>query len=178
MGIPSGKMHLLRKWVMSALLLKSSVQMKKQPWVGIKLRITLSLTWKWNLLERHDGLRMATRPLTPQHQALLVWCLAIAYKFSWLMPLCLGFLCSELTFAMHTFKPQAQRNTSSFVAKFGIENEGCIALIWQALYGGKVAGRDFWHHLRDWMGQLGFSSSCADPDVWLRLLKQSTREEY
>ncbi len=28
------------------------------------------------------------------------------------------------------------------------------------------------------MGQLGFSSSRADPDVWLRLSKQSTGEEY
>jgi hypothetical protein len=28
------------------------------------------------------------------------------------------------------------------------------------------------------MGQLGFSSSCADLDVWLRLSKQSTGEEY
>jgi hypothetical protein len=28
------------------------------------------------------------------------------------------------------------------------------------------------------MGQLGFSSSCADPDIRLRLLKQSTGEEY
>jgi hypothetical protein len=62
--------------------------------------------------------------------------------------------------------------------EFGIENEGRDALIWRALYGGKIAGGDFWHHLRDCMGQLGFSSSRADPDVWLRLSKQSTREEY
>jgi hypothetical protein len=31
--------------------------------------------------------------------------------------------------------------------EFGIENEGHAALIWRALYGGKVAGRGFWHHL-------------------------------
>jgi hypothetical protein len=62
--------------------------------------------------------------------------------------------------------------------EFGLENEGPVAFIWQALYGGKVAGCNFWHHLRDCMGQLGFSSSQADPDVWLRLLKQSTGEEY
>jgi hypothetical protein len=54
---------------------------------------------------------------------------------------------------------------------FGIENQGCVALIWQALYGGKVAGLDFWHHLHYCMGQLGFSSSRADSDVWLRLSK-------
>ncbi len=62
--------------------------------------------------------------------------------------------------------------------EFGIENEGRIAMIHRALYGGKVAGHDFWHHLRDCMGQLGFTSSRADPDVWVRLLKQSTGEEY
>jgi hypothetical protein len=49
--------------------------------------------------------------------------------------------------------------------EFGIENEGHVALIWRALYGGKFAGRDFWHHLQDCMGQLGFTSSHADPDV-------------
>jgi hypothetical protein len=55
--------------------------------------------------------------------------------------------------------------------EFGIKNEGRVALIRCALYGGKVAGRDFWHHIRDCMGHLGFFSSRADPDVWLRLSK-------
>jgi hypothetical protein len=36
--------------------------------------------------------------------------------------------------------------------EFGIENEGRVALIRRALYGGKVAGRGFWHHLLDCMG--------------------------
>jgi hypothetical protein len=41
-----------------------------------------------------------------------------------------------------------------------------------------VAGWDFWHHLCDCMCRLGFTSSCADPDVWFRLLKQKTGEQY
>jgi hypothetical protein len=61
---------------------------------------------------------------------------------------------------------------------FGTENVGRVALIRRALYGGKVAGRDFWHHLRECMGRLGFTSSRADPDVWFRLSKRSTGEEY
>ncbi len=61
---------------------------------------------------------------------------------------------------------------------FGIENVGRVALIHCALYGGKVTGCNFWHHLRDCMGQLGFTSSRTDPDVWHRLSKQSTGEEY
>ncbi len=55
--------------------------------------------------------------------------------------------------------------------EFGIENVGPVALIYRALYGGKVAGRNFWHHLQDCMGQLGFTSSRGDPDVWHRLSK-------
>ncbi len=65
-----------------------------------------------------------------------------------------------------------------FRPEFGIENEGHIGLIRHALYGGNVAGRDFWHHLRDCMGHLGFTSSLADPDVWFRSLKRTTGEEY
>ena len=41
-----------------------------------------------------------------------------------------------------------------------------------------MAGRDFWHHLRECMGRLGFTSSRADPDVWFRLLTRSTGEMY
>ena len=33
--------------------------------------------------------------------------------------------------------------------QFGLENKGTRALIVRTLYGGKAAGRDFWHHLRN-----------------------------
>ena len=56
--------------------------------------------------------------------------------------------------------------------EFGLENEGCVAVIERALYGGKCAGRDYWHHLRKLMNQLGFQSSRADPDVWYRESKR------
>ena len=52
--------------------------------------------------------------------------------------------------------------------EFGLENEGKRAVIVRALYGGKAAGRDFWHHLRSCMGHLGFKSKTGDPDVWMR----------
>ena len=32
-------------------------------------------------------------------------------------------------------------------SEFGLENVGKVALITRALCGGKVTGRDFWHHL-------------------------------
>ena len=41
-----------------------------------------------------------------------------------------------------------------------------------------MAGRDFWHHLRECMGRIGFTSSRADPDVWFRLSTRSTGEVY
>jgi hypothetical protein len=74
--------------------------------------------------------------------------------------------------------PSSEKHFIICGPEFGIENEGRVALIRRALYGGKVAGQDFWHHLRDCMHRLGFTSSCADPDVWFRLSKQKTGEEY
>ena len=62
--------------------------------------------------------------------------------------------------------------------EFGIENIGKVALIRRALYRGKVARRDFWHHLRDCMRRLGFTSSSADPDVWFRRSKRASGEDY
>ncbi len=67
--------------------------------------------------------------------------------------------------------PSSEKHFIICGPEFGIKNEGCIAVIHHALYGSKVAGYNFWHHLRDCMGQLGFTSSQANPDVWLRLLK-------
>ncbi len=74
--------------------------------------------------------------------------------------------------------PSSEKHFIICGPEFRIENEGRVALIRRALYGGKVAGRDFWHHLCDCMHRLGFTSSCADPDVWFRLSKWKTGEEY
>ena len=53
--------------------------------------------------------------------------------------------------------------------EFGLEHQGKRAIIVRALYGGKMAGSDFWHHLRSCMGEvLGFESCLGDPDVWRR----------
>ena len=74
--------------------------------------------------------------------------------------------------------PSSEKHFIICGPEFGIENVGKIALVVRALYGGKVAGRDFWHHLRECMARLGFTSSRADPDVWFRLSTRSTGEEY
>ena len=51
--------------------------------------------------------------------------------------------------------------------EFGLEHKGKRAKIVRALYGGKMAGRYFWRHLRSFMEEtLGFESCLGDPDVW------------
>ena len=63
--------------------------------------------------------------------------------------------------------------------EFGLEHVGKRALIVRALYGGKVAGRDFWHHLRSCMRDtLGFQSCLADPDVWMREATRADGSAY
>ena len=52
--------------------------------------------------------------------------------------------------------------------EFGIENVGKVALIHQALYGGKTAGKDFCNHFHSCMSHVGFASCLADPDVWIQ----------
>ena len=77
--------------------------------------------------------------------------------------------------------PSSEKHYVICGPEFGIENQGKVALIKRALYGGKVAGRDFWHHLRSCMEYLGFKSSLADPDVWFREAKRedgTTMYEY
>jgi hypothetical protein len=60
-----------------------------------------------------------------------------------------------------------------------VENEGKVALIHRALYGGKSAGRDFKNHLRACMPYIGFKSCPDDPDVWMRsAIKSDGTEVY
>jgi hypothetical protein len=60
-----------------------------------------------------------------------------------------------------------------------VENEGKVALIHRALYGGKSAGRDFRNHLRSCIHHLGFKSCPANPDVRIRsAIKSDGNEVY
>ena len=76
---------------------------------------------------------------------------------------------------------QAPSSEKDFIvcgAEFGLENVGKVALITRALYGGKVARKNFWRHLRDCMDHLGFTSCRADPDVWMRSATKPDGKEY
>ena len=50
-------------------------------------------------------------------------------------------------------------------------------IIW-ALYGRKVSGRNFWHHLRSFMKYLGFESCLVDPNVWTRASTRADGTKY
>ena len=62
--------------------------------------------------------------------------------------------------------------------EFGLEHEGKRALVRRALYGGKVAGKDYWAHLRECMNFLGFRSSEGDPELWMRPSTKSDGSPY
>ena len=74
--------------------------------------------------------------------------------------------------------PSSEKHFINCGPEFGLENVGKVALIRRALYGGKAAGRDFWHHLRSCMEHLKFESSKADPDVWFRASKRKDGTPY
>ena len=75
--------------------------------------------------------------------------------------------------------PSSEKHFIICGPEFGAEHAGKVALIRRALYGGKVAGRDFWHHLRKFMHEeLGFESSKADPDVWYRPATKKDGSQY
>ena len=74
--------------------------------------------------------------------------------------------------------PSSQKDYIICGPEFGVENIGQTALIHRALYGGKVAGRDFRNHLHSCMEFLNFKSCLADPDVWMRLAIKSDGNTY
>ena len=71
--------------------------------------------------------------------------------------------------------PSSEKHYIVCGPEFGLENVGRVGLIHRALYGGKVAGRDFWYHLRSAMESMGFTSSKGDPDVWFRKARRHSR---
>ena len=51
-------------------------------------------------------------------------------------------------------------------------NVGKVAIMYRAVYGGKMSGRDFRNHLRSCMHFINFTSCPADPDVWMSQLSR------
>ncbi|KAI2502896.1 Reverse transcriptase (RNA-dependent DNA polymerase) [Fragilaria crotonensis] len=61
--------------------------------------------------------------------------------------------------------------------EFGSE-EGKTFLVVKALYGLKSASFSFWSYMAEKLTSMGFLSSMADPDVWLRAATKSDGESY
>ena len=74
--------------------------------------------------------------------------------------------------------PTSEKNYIVCGPEFGEANVGRNAVITGSIYGGRVAGRDYWLHLRKCMTSLGFKSSLGDPDVWFRPAVKSDGTEY
>ena len=74
--------------------------------------------------------------------------------------------------------PSSEKHFIIYRHKFGLEHVGKMAIIRQALYGGKMAGRDFWIHLRSFMNFLGFKSRQGKPEVWMREAVKSDVTQY
>ena len=78
----------------------------------------------------------------------------------------------------HLQAPLSQKHYVICGVEFGLQNIVKVALIRQALYGGKYAGHDFINHLRECMSHLGFASCLADPDVWMREAQKADGTAY
>ena len=64
--------------------------------------------------------------------------------------------------------PTSQKHYIICGPEFGMENVGKVAIMYTAVYGGKMSRRDFRNHLRSCMHLINFTSCPADPDVWMR----------
>ena len=74
--------------------------------------------------------------------------------------------------------PSSEKHYIIYGKEFGLENVGKKALIQRALYGRKLAGRDYCDHMRSCMEFLSFRSCIADPDVWMREARKSDGSIY
>jgi hypothetical protein len=62
--------------------------------------------------------------------------------------------------------------------EFGAHNVGRPVLIVRALYGLKSSGARWRDHMAATLREVGFVSSKADPDVWMRPQKKPNGDEY
>ena len=62
--------------------------------------------------------------------------------------------------------------------EFGSENIGKRAIVKRALYGTKSDVKYFRFHLRDCMDHLGYLSCKADLDLWIRIDRHDSGEDY
>ena len=90
--------------------------------------------------------------------------IALTYAALHNIPVCAADICNAYLSA-----PSSEKHYVICGPEFGAKHKGCVALICCALYGGKAAGRDYWHYLCKGMhDKIGFQSSQGDPEVWFR----------
>ena len=65
--------------------------------------------------------------------------------------------------------PSSEKHYIICGPKFGMDNEGRIEIIFQALYCGKPDGADYWCRVRDSMADIHFKYFKVEPNLWMRL---------
>ena len=65
--------------------------------------------------------------------------------------------------------PESENHYIFCGREFGLDNVVKQATIVRALYEGKSAGSDFWHHITSCIAHLFFESTKADPYIWMRI---------
>ena len=74
--------------------------------------------------------------------------------------------------------PSSEKHYVICGKEFGLEHEGKIALIRRVIYDVKLAGRDFWTHLKRCMTFLGFKSCQTDTDIYMREATKTDQTDY
>ena len=143
---------------MSGSHLKYWRKVKLHPWDGIRhLDISYGMS-RWTLPGKRGGFWTDTKPQTqPVH---FRWSgfresARIAFTYAGLNNL--QVFVADIRNA-YLQAPSSQKDYVVCGPEFGIENIEKVALIHQALYGGKSAGQDFRNHLRSCMHHLDFRS--------------------
>ena len=88
----------------------------------------------------------------------------------------LDVMCADIENAYLTAPPKEKCWTIAG-KEFG-EQEGQAYIIVRALYGLKSSGAAFRSHLAQCLDEIGFRTTIADPDVWIRMNVKADGEEY
>ena len=142
-AIPYGKLPLPKKWVMNVLLLNSLANAKAPPgWHNAPGRIIFDVKMDFTRKARwvKDG---HTAPDSETSSfAGVVSCDSIQIALTHAALLGLPVIGANICNA-YLQAPSSEKHFIVCGPELGIKNEDHVALSWCALYGGKVAGRDF-----------------------------------
>ncbi len=90
----------------------------------------------------------------------------------------LDVLSCDIQNAAYLAAPNKEKVRTKFTDQLGPEYDGKKAIIAKALYGLHSSGRSFRDYLAMNLRELGFVSSKADPDLWMRSVKKANGDQH